>query len=171
MPKVAFEQLNPELQKKINSKSGRGFTIAMAVLASLIFPLVLMFVQDRLIERPKDKVDLTYHVNQSPYHPTGEHITYIEVENIGLKSTGESPIILEVQFRGKIISHEWQKPLHTANIIKEKVDEKAYELQFKNFGPGAICAKLFKTKDDLTRQPILSYNAVLYTPTERSLNP
>lgn len=121
-----------------------------------------MFGQYYFIERPKGKVDLTYSITQDEPFP-GEIVTYIEVENIGLKSTGELPVILEVRFNGTIKNRRLRR-LPTDHIIDQKQEGGIYRLKFKNFGPGATCGLSFKTDRELEGCPTLSYDAVLFSP-------
>jgi hypothetical protein len=134
----------------------------MAVSASFFFPLILMIGQYYFIERPKSKVDLTYSITQEQYFQ-GEIVTTIKVENIGLKSTGEPPVILEVRFNGTIKDRSLSL-LPSDHIIDQKQEGGIYRLKFKNFGPGATCGLSFKTDRELNGCPTLSYDAVLFSP-------
>lgn len=125
--KIKYEDLAQELQNKIDSKD-RLFTLFVAILASFILPLLLMALNYLLFIRPNQKVDLTYYINQSEFHPKDQYQTYIEVENIGKKPTGVNPIILEVHFQGEIIKHEWQKPIHQKDQFEEEVKGNTYRL-------------------------------------------
>lgn len=164
MSKISYKDLDHDLQGSLDSKPGRGFTIFVAALASFILPLLLMLAKDWLIDRPKEKVYLTYYVVQPEFHPKKEYITVIEIENIGQKATGQDPIILDVIFDGIIKDHEWRKDVPKENLIQEIISKNKYTLKLKSFGPGASCSKLLKTEKDLKRLPTLTYNAVLYHP-------
>ena len=143
-----------------NSKPGWLATIII----SLISPIIILLVKEYLIDRPKERVDLTYDINQPLQHLEGEYLTYIEVVNIGLKETGDSPITLIAKFKGKILEHQWKKPLDKLNIISEKKNQYGYTISFKRFGSKASCIVIFKSEEDLSGLPILKYNEIVFPP-------
>ena len=162
---ISFQNLDPELQRKIADKPSKAFTILITCVASLFFPLVLMFAKVIIFENPKERIELVYDITQPREHPKGEVLTYIEVENTGQKEASDT-IILEVEFRKELVNHEWKLPPDTLNILSEEILPPGlfYRLRFKNLGPGAKVAVLFKSTDDITKLPLLKYKEVVFPP-------
>lgn len=169
---VSFNDLDADLQKRIGAlekKPGMGFTIAMACVASLFFPLTLMVTKEYFIDRPKENVELVYDITQPRQHLKNEYITHIEIENIGRKEAS-STIILEVAFRGKVVNHEWVKEPDPTNVTTAKIalpTGETFRIELKALGPGAKVALRFKSEEDLLRLPILKHNEVIYPPRSR----
>ena len=165
-----FKDIDPELQQKINDKPGKSFTIIVAVISSLIFPMLILFAKELFIDGPKERVQLTYDINQPTQYLPKEYVTDIEIENCGKKGTGESPVTFEVQFGGRIVHKNWRTALDKSNILSETdaIDQNKYCIQFKNFGPGAKVAIIFKTEGDLLKLPILKHDQIFFSPRIRN---
>jgi hypothetical protein len=166
---VSFQDLDPELQKQVGGKPGATFTVAVACLASLFFPLILMMAKEVFIDRPKERVDLVYDITQPREHPANEIITYIEVENVGRKGASDA-VVLEVEFRAPAVKYEWKRKPDPANILSEEVvaPGSLFRLKLKNLDPTAKVGILFQSGSDLAKLPLLKHNEVLYPPRVRS---
>ena len=166
MAGIKFDDLDKALKKKLNQKADKGFALFMALLASLILPLLLMLIKEYAIDRPKEEVRLTYDIKQPAEHLPDEYITSILVENIGRKGTGTNPVILMVEFGGSITNVGWSQ---RCEDYKEYagLGHSDYKVEFKHLGPTAVCSLLIKSEKDLVRLPILKYNNILFKPRKR----
>jgi len=168
MTPIKYEELDKKLQKRIDIKETNWVhTIATAVLCSLLFPSLIVLGKWYFIERPKERVQLVYDINQSKQYLEVEkkYLTDVEIENTGKKDTGNIPVVFTIEFRSNIEYLDWPTSLDSTCIIENTggLNSNKFIVKFKNFGQGAKCGIRFKTEKDLIRLPILSHNQIFFT--------
>lgn len=172
MAGISYKDLEGDLQKLIDEKPSKTFTISTAITTAFLLPILsavlVMVLKEEFIDKPKENVVLVFDINQPIYHAHNEYITDIEVINEGRKGTGDGIVTLEFEFKGEILYMEWRQE---CEFIEEKggVGELNYRVSWKNFDPGAKCAVLLKSTLDLVRVPVLKYNHRQFGPRIRNL--